>query len=85
MKYTKLPAITGKQLIRLLEKDGWKENRKATHGISLTKKVGDRILVTVIPDTKASLPKATLMAILSEKQTGLGKKGLLELLNKYGI
>lgn len=85
MKYTALPAITGKQLIRLLEKDGWKHGSKATHGITLTKNIGDRTIVTFVPDTKASLPKGTLMDILSKKQTRLGKRGLLDILNKYGI
>lgn len=85
MKYTSIPAITGKQLIRLLKRDRWIVRRKAKHGISLTKNIGDRTLVTVIPDTRASLDKGTLMAILSIKQTRLGKKGLLRLINKYGI
>lgn len=85
MKYTSIPAVTGKQLIKLLKKDGWVVGRKAKHGISLTKNIGDRTLVTVIPDTRASLDKGTLMAILNIKQTRLGKKGLLKLINRYGI
>ena len=85
MRYTSIPAVTGKQLIRLLKKGGWVVRRKAWHGISLTKSTGDRTLVIVVPDTRASLDRGTLMAILSSKQTRLGKKGLLKLLNKYGI
>lgn len=85
MKYTSIPAITGKQLIRLLKRDGWVVRRKAKHGVSLTRNIGDRTLVTVIPDTRASLDKGTLMAILSIKQTCIGRKGLLKLINKYGI
>ncbi|OYD14297.1 hypothetical protein CH333_08185 [candidate division WOR-3 bacterium JGI_Cruoil_03_44_89] len=85
MKYTRTPAITGKQLIRLLKKDGWIVARKARHGISLTKYIGGRNKVTVIPDTRASLDTGTLMAILGNKQTSLGKKGLLKLINKHGI
>jgi len=38
--------------------------------------------VTIIPKSKASLPKGTLMAILGPKQTGIGSKGLLKILNK---
>lgn len=83
--YTVIPAITGKQLIKLLKRDGWEPVRKATHGISLTKCIGKRKRVTVIQDIRASLPQGTLRAILSTKQTGIGKRGLLELLNKYGI
>lgn len=83
--YTKAPALTGKQLIKLLRKDGWLVGRKAQHGFSLTKSTGDRTKVTFIPDTRASLDTGTLGAILGVKQTGLGKNGLLKLLNKYGI
>jgi len=83
--YTIVPAITGKQLIKLLKKDGWQVGRKCNHGISLRKSIGERTRVTFIPDTRASLPQGTLQAILGHKQTGIGKKGLLDLLNKYGI
>jgi len=32
-----LPAITGKELIRLLVKDGWEIRRKMNHGMGLSK------------------------------------------------
>lgn len=85
MRYTRIPAITGRQMIKLLEKDGWVAGRKATHGRCLTKLVGDKTLVTFIPDKNDSLPEGTLKAILGDKQTRIGKEGLLDLLNKYGI
>ncbi|HEC87934.1 MAG TPA: hypothetical protein ENI52_01300 [Thermoplasmata archaeon] len=84
-KYTKIPAISGKKLIRLLKKDGWNRARNTSDGMCLKKKVGNRIRVTYIDNTSKSLPIGTLMAILSDKQTGLGKKGLLELINRYGL
>jgi hypothetical protein len=68
-----------------LIKDGWESGRKATHGITLTKKTSDRTLVTFIPDKKISLPEGTLHAILGVKQTQLGKSGLLRILNSYGL
>lgn len=80
--YTVVPAISGKQLIRLLKKDGWVEGRRTKHGIALTKPIGERTKVTIIPDTRAPLPEGTLQAILGTKQTGIGKRGLLELLNR---
>jgi len=83
LKYISPPAITGKELIRLLKKDGWEVGRKTRHGISLTKYIGGRTRVTVIPDTRASLDTGTLMAILGRKQTGLSRKGLLRLINKH--
>lgn len=83
MKYQKIPALNGFELIKILKKDGWVEHRRTTHGIALKKRVDDRIRVTIVPKTRATLPTGTMMAILGEKQTGLRKSGLLELLNKY--
>lgn len=51
VKYTKLPAISGKKLIRLLQKDNWEVKRRAEHGVALAKAIYDRTRVTVIPDT----------------------------------
>lgn len=53
-----LPEISGDQLIRLLELDGWEIHGKRTHGISLKKKIEDRTLSTVIP-TKGNSPIKT--------------------------
>ena len=85
MRYTTIPAITGFQLIRLLEKDGWKQGRKTEHGRALSKIYPDRARVTTIPEKQSSLIDFTLSLILGPKQTGIGKHGLLELLNKYGL
>ena len=82
MKYQKIPALSGIELIKLLRKEGWVEYRQTNHGVALSKKISDRIKVTIIPKGKTSLPKGTLMAILGPKQTGIGTKGLLELLNR---
>ena len=84
-KYTQVPALSGKQLIRLLRKDEWILKGRTRHGAALAKHFGDRTKVTVIPDTNASLDDGTLAAILGVKQTGIGKKGLLDLVNKFGL
>ena len=84
-KYTRVPALSGKQLVRLLRKDGWILKGRTRHGVALVKRFGDRTRVTVIPDTSASLDDGTLAAILGVKQTGIGKKGLLDLVNKFGL
>jgi hypothetical protein len=76
--------ISGKKLIYLAGKDGWVVGRRTRHGRSLTKKFSDRTRVTVIPDTRASLDEGTFAAILGPKQMGIGKKGLAELIEKYG-
>jgi len=83
LKYQKIPALNGLELIKVLKKDSWVEHRQTTHGIALTKRVYDRTRITIVPKTRATLPTGTLMAILGEKQTGLGRSGLLQLLNKY--
>jgi len=85
VKYTKLPAISGKKLIKLLQKDGWIIHRRTRHGIALIKVVNGRTRTTIVQDTIVSIPDGTLLDILGQKQTGIGKKGLLKLVNKYGI
>ena len=83
MKYQKIPALNGLELIKILKIDGWIEHRQTTHGIALKKRWDDRTRVTIVPKSRATLPTGTLMAILGKKQTGLGRLGLQQLLNKY--
>lgn len=74
-----LPAITGRQHIRLLVLDGWDEGRRVNHGRSLHKRFPDgRTRVTLVPD-------GTLGAILGLKQTGLGRNGLAALIREHKI
>jgi predicted RNA binding protein YcfA (HicA-like mRNA interferase family) len=79
--------ITGRQLIRLLELDGWQRRDRATHGIFLYKHFsGEKIpRSTVVPDKSDDLPGGTLGAILGVRQTGLGKNGLDTLIRKHGL
>ena len=78
--------MSGYELIRLLEKDGWKKGRIARHGLQMSKwdAAIQRTRVTVIPRSRASLPEGTFGAILGQKQTGLGKKGIDLLIREYG-
>lgn len=80
-----LPAITGKQLIRLLEKDGWRAGRKSNHGRTMTKQIDSQTRVTFIPEKKKPLPDGTLADILGPQQTGITKKGLADLIDQYGL
>ena len=84
-KYTRIPALSGKQLISLLQNDGWNIHGRTRHGVSLKKIVNQLTIVTIVPDSRASLPEGTLNAILGVKQTGIGKSGLLVIINKYGL
>jgi predicted RNA binding protein YcfA (HicA-like mRNA interferase family) len=78
------PAISGNDLIRLLQRDGWECFRTSKHGAALRKYDPDlgRMRITTIPTKNGSLPSGTLGNILSPKQTGIGRKGLLALLEK---
>ena len=71
--------------MRLLELDGWVRGGRRTHGIFYSRSFpGERFpRSTVIPDKSEPLPPTTLGAILSVKQTGLGRNGLQELVEKY--
>ena len=80
-----LPAISGVQLMRLLEKDGWRRKRPATHGILFVKAASPHPRCTIIPNRTKPLPKGTLAAILAEKQTGIGRVGLLALIKTHGL
>lgn len=84
-KYARLSPLSGRKLIKLLKKDGWVIRGRTRHGVALAKQFSDRIRVTVVPDTNAILPDGTLGAILGPKQTNIGKAGLLDLVNKYGV
>lgn len=82
----RLPRITGDQLIRLLERDGFVFHRQRGSHISLRKPIPDgRTLVAVVPATRQLLPTGTLMAILGPKQTNLGRDYLIELIEEYGL
>lgn len=80
-----LPSISGRELIRLLEQDGWENKRHANHGKSLAKYFprAKKTKVTVVPYSTRDLPQGTLSAILGTKQTGLLRRGLLRLIELY--
>lgn len=69
--------------MRLLEGDEWIRGRRANHGVFFHKQFAgeNRPRFTVIPDKSVPLPNGTLAAILGPKQTGIGRAGLLELMD----
>ena len=75
--------ISGRELMRLLERDGWTSGGRRNHGIFYYKHFpGEkRPRSTVIPDKSTPLPDTTLGAILSVKQTGIGRTGLQRLID----
>jgi len=71
-----LPAITPKDIIRVLEKDGFVLDRiKGSHHIYYHPETRRR---AVIPFHKKDLPKGTLLEIL--KQAGISKEAIKNLL-----
>ncbi|HMN49327.1 MAG TPA: type II toxin-antitoxin system HicA family toxin [Ignavibacteriaceae bacterium] len=69
----KLPVLSGKELIKVLERDGFKIVRQKGSHISLSKGT----FRTVVP-LHNDLSKGTLLGIL--KQSGITKEKLVELL-----
>jgi hypothetical protein len=56
-----------------------------THGIALRKRFAERTRVTIVPNKRSSLPDGTLGDILGARQTGIGRAGLLALIERYGL
>ncbi|HZT05703.1 MAG TPA: hypothetical protein VFC51_01620 [Chloroflexota bacterium] len=80
-----LPALTGSQLIRLLTLDGWEEQRRSRHGVALGKAIGGRRRVAVVPTKTGSMHPNTLARLLGPKQTGVGRAGLVRLIERHGL
>ncbi len=75
-----VPAISGRELAKLLAKDGWQLDCQSTHGLTYKKIVNGELLITTIPNKSRSLCAGTLAQILGPRQTRLGRAGLLRLL-----
>lgn len=81
-----LPAVTGRQLLRLLKLDGWVVVRRAPHGQFLAKALPDGTRIhTTVPDKRRPLMASTLNQILGPQQTGLGRTGLAALIQRHGL
>lgn len=80
-----IPSLKGKQLYRLLISDGWEVRRNSAHGMWLRKKFPEGYRYTTVKNTGHDLPRGTLNAILGPRETGLGREGLLALIEKYGL
>ena len=79
-----LPAITGRQLVRLLKLDGWVEVRNAQHGVWLSKQTRSGQLFTTVKNTREAIPTRVLGQFLGPKQTGLTRAGLGRLVQRHG-
>lgn len=77
--------VSGRELMSLLEQDGWTRGGRRNHGVFYSRHFpGERSpRSTVIPDKTDPLIPTTLGSILSVKQTGLGRAGLQDLIDRY--
>ncbi|MDQ1251183.1 MAG: hypothetical protein QG646_252 [Euryarchaeota archaeon] len=74
---SKLPVVSGKELVNVLEKAGFVVVRQKGSHISLQKRTDEKTYKTVVP-LHTKLAKGTLLDILH--QTGLSKEELIDLL-----
>ena len=82
-----LPAVTGRQLMRLLRLDGWQRGGQRTHGVAFRKydPAAGYTRVTVVPNKRRPLHANTLGQILGPHQTDIGRQGLAALIAKHGL
>ena len=76
--------VTGRELMRLLERDGWVSGGRRNHGIFYSKRFPGELRprTTLVPDVSTPLRPGTLGKILSVEQTGLGSAGLRALMRR---
>ena len=69
--------------MNLLRYDGWEEGRNTRHGVAFKKRIEGEIRSTIIPYNRKSLGMKTLQQILGKQQTGIGRQGFLDLLERH--
>ena len=72
----KLPLVSGKDIIKLLQKEGFAVTRQKGSHVSLHKKIGNKTMLVVVP-VKEEVKKGTLLSII--KQAGMTRE---EFINK---
>ena len=70
----KLPVVSGSEVIKMLEKEGFLVVRQRGSHVSLHKKVNDKTLLVVVP-MKKEIKKGTLLSII--KQAGMTREEFL--------
>lgn len=67
--------------MEILRHEGWTE-RQSRHGRLFTIGKGDTYRRTTVPEKHSPIPRTTLGQILGPKQTGWGRRGLIERMRK---
>jgi len=64
----KLPIVSGEQVIKLLQKEGFSVTRQKGSHISLHKKLEDGTTVLVVVPRKSEIKKGTLLSIIKQSR-----------------
>lgn len=64
----KLPIVSGEQVIKLLQKDGFSVTRQKGSHISLHKKLEDGSIALVVVPRKKEIKKGTLLSIIKQSR-----------------
>ena len=75
----KLPILSAKEIIKALNKDGFRVIRQKGSHVSLYKKSDDKIYLVIVPDKK-EVKRGTLLSIL--KQAGMSREKFFALTKK---
>ena len=75
----KLPILSAKEIIKALEKDGFRVIRQKGSHVSLYKKSEDKVYLVIVPDKK-EVKRGTLLSIL--KQAGMSREKFFALTKK---
>ena len=62
----KLPVVSGEQIIKLLQKEGFSVTRQKGSHISLHKKLDDGSTILVVVPRKREMKKGTLLSIIKQ-------------------
>jgi len=68
----KLPIVSGEQVIKLLQKEGFSVTRQKGSHISLHKQLEDESIILVVVPKKREIKKGTLLSII--KQSGMSRE-----------
>ncbi len=66
----KLPIVSGEQVIKLLQKEGFSVTRQKGSHVSLHKKLEDDSIILVVVPRKSEIKKGTLLSIIKQARMG---------------
>jgi len=64
----KLPIVSGEQIIKLLQKEGFSVTRQKGSHISLHKRLEDGSIILVVIPKKREIKKGTLLSIIKQSR-----------------